>query len=388
MTIPLRAVRCVVNDSFSIGGLVKSVLSRSSSLALLPVAALTVLTACSMGGRDENGFGTTGAQIAPSIADRPALMLPTWVQSTRPAALWDEPVGSSVSNANVPAFETLEVLDAQDGRLLVVSEPSQTEGWVDVRNVQPSDAPGQWLQNHRTTRPYANVSDPTPIGPAIAQFTYLRQAGEPDGERIPVQVDPRDARAPTVWVDTDAWGPAGPPRRVVYTGPAGQALSVGTGPTSRDAFLEAVGNAAQASQSRSGVPASVTVAQAILESDWGASALSKVANNYFGIKASGKIGNGGVVWMRTWEVIGGQDVYLQEPFRAYSSLEDSVEDHAKLFTGLRLYAAAMQVVDNPLSFAQAIHAAGYSTDPNYVSKLTRLMDQYNLGRWDRDPSDG
>ncbi len=388
MTIPLRAVRCVVDHSSSIRGLVKTVLGRSSSLALMPVAALTVLTACSMGGRGDNGSGTTGAQIAPSIADRPALMLPTWVQSTRPATLWEEPVGSSVSNADVRAFDTLEVLDAQDGRLLVVSELSQTEGWVDVRNVQPSDAPAQWLQNHRVTRPYANASDPTPTGPAIAQFTYLRQAGEPDGDRIPVQVDPRDARAPTVWLDTEALGPAGPPRRVVYTGPAGQALSVGTGPTSRDAFLEAVGNAAQESQFRSGVPASVTVAQAILESDWGESALSKVANNYFGIKASGKIGSGGVVWMRTWEVIGGQDVYLQEPFRAYPSLEDSVEDHAKLFTGLRLYAAAMRVVDNPLSFAQAIHAAGYSTDPNYVSKLTRLMDQYNLGRWDRGPSDG
>jgi flagellum-specific peptidoglycan hydrolase FlgJ len=150
----------------------------------------------------------------------------------------------------------------------------------------------------------------------------------------------------------------------------------------REAFLEAVENAAQESQTRSGVPASVTVAQAILESDWGESQLAKVANNYFGIKATGKIGSGGVVWMRTWEVIGGEDAFLKEPFRAYRSLEDSVDDHANLFTGLRLYSGAMRVVEDPLSFAQAIHAAGYSTDPNYVSKLVRLMDQYDLGRLD------
>ena len=140
---------------------------------------------------------------------------------------------------------------------------------------------------------------------------------------------------------------------------------------------------AKASQARSGVPASVTVAQAILESDWGASSLARIANNYFGIKATGKIGSGGVVWMRTWEVIGGQDVYLQEPFRAYRSMADSVADHARLFTGLRLYSAAMKVVHDPLAFAEAIHTAGYSTDPGYVSKLARLMDQYDLGRLDQ-----
>jgi hypothetical protein len=281
------------------------------------------------------------------------------------------------------AFQTLQVLGAVQGRLWVADAATQTRGWVDIRSVQPSDPPARWLQNHRVTRGYESPSNETPSGAAIAQFTYLRQVGEPIGDRIPVQIDPRTSPGPIVWVDAAAVGPSGAPQRLVYTSSPPRAPRAQNALESRSAFLEAVGSAAKASQASSGVPASVTVAQAILESDWGESSLSRIANNYFGIKATGKIGSGGVVWMRTWEVIGGQDVYLQEPFRAYRSMADSVADHATLFTGLRLYSAAMKVVHDPLAFAEAIHRAGYSTDPSYVSKLARLMDQYDLGRLDQ-----
>jgi hypothetical protein len=310
-------------------------------------------------------------------------MLPDWVQTTRRAQLWSDHGGNSTDIVSVQAFQVLRVLGAEEGRLRVLDHATQALGWVDIRSVQPSDPPAHWLQNHRVTRGYENPSDYAPSGAAIAQFTYMRQVGEPIGDRIPVQVDPRTAKGPIVWVDAGASGPVGAPPRVVYTGSLPRAPRADNAMASRSAFLDAVGSAARASQASSGVPASVTVAQAILESDWGESSLARIANNYFGIKATGRIGSGGVVWMRTWEVIGGQDVFLQEPFRAYRSLADSVADHATLFTGLRLYSAAMKVVHDPLAFAEEIHTAGYSTDPSYVSKLARLMDQYDLGRLDR-----
>ena len=79
------------------------------------------------------------------------------------------------------------------------------------------------------------------------------------------------------------------------------------------------------------MPASVTIAQAILESNWGLSRLAQENGNYFGIKALGKEGTAGVVWYDTWEVLGGRNVTLRAPFRAYRELADSFVDHGRFF---------------------------------------------------------
>jgi flagellum-specific peptidoglycan hydrolase FlgJ len=139
---------------------------------------------------------------------------------------------------------------------------------------------------------------------------------------------------------------------------------------------------AQDAQRDTGVPASVTIAQAILESDWGTSLLTRVANNYFGIKANANLGTGDVYWSNTWEVVDGEDVMVQAAFQAYATAADSFADHGRFFLRNPRYAPALQVASDPRRFARAIAAAGYATDPAYAGKLIRLMDQYSLYQYD------
>jgi flagellar protein FlgJ len=152
-----------------------------------------------------------------------------------------------------------------------------------------------------------------------------------------------------------------------------------TADANQQAFLSVVSGAARTAQSQTGVPASVTVAQAILESDWGRSSLAQNANNYFGIKAIGKLGTDGVVYMPTSEYNDAGDLYQTvSPFRAYKSLADSITDHDRMLQLSTRYAKVMQAKSDPKAFAALLYDAGYSTDPAYADKLVALMDRYNL----------
>lgn len=153
--------------------------------------------------------------------------------------------------------------------------------------------------------------------------------------------------------------------------------------TPQEAFVASIAQAARESQRASGVPASVTIAQASLETYWGSSRLARDAKNYFGIKAKEKPGSAGVVWLDVWEVIGGTNVHRREPFRAYASVADSFTDHGRFFLENPRYARAVAAKDDARRFAQEIHRAGYATDPAYSNKLIALMDRYNLFRFDQ-----
>lgn len=162
-----------------------------------------------------------------------------------------------------------------------------------------------------------------------------------------------------------------------------EALPEPTGATRGQAhFILTAAEAARASQRVTGVPASVTIAQAILESAWGGSKLASDGNNYFGIKARDRGGTAGVIWFDTWEVIGGRNVIQHEPFRAYSSAADSFIDHGRFFLENARYAAALAARDDPRQFAREINRAGYATDPNYAPKLIALMDRFDLYSYD------
>jgi hypothetical protein len=155
------------------------------------------------------------------------------------------------------------------------------------------------------------------------------------------------------------------------------------GPTrEQTAFIQMVAEPARQSQRATGVPASVTIAQAILESSWGESRLAWENNNYFGIKAWGRPGSAGEAWYDVWEVVDGEDVIQSEPFRAYNELAESFVDHGRLFQRSRRYAAALAVRDDPRQFAYEISQAGYATDPGYASKLIDLMDRFKLYAYD------
>src|SRR5262249_29691878 len=154
------------------------------------------------------------------------------------------------------------------------------------------------------------------------------------------------------------------------------------GNTPQEQFISSIAEAAVRSADRTGVPASVTIAQAILESYWGSSRLATDAKNYFGIKAQPQGGTAGSVSFNVWEVIGGRNVVQNQAFRAYNTVADSFVDHGLFFLQNPRYAGAMAVKGDARKFAAAINRAGYATDPGYANKLIGLMDRYNLYRYD------
>src|SRR5205085_1140855 len=179
------------------------------------------------------------------------------------------------------------------------------------------------------------------------------------------------------WIGKDDIGPITPPVPLPTT-PAKTSIAIQQVEhhtfSSTSDFIDAVGSAAQKLAKVSGVPASVTVAQAILESDWGRSRLTRQGNNLFGIKALNGTGPAGVVSLATWEHTPSGDVIVQAPFKAYYTLEQSIDDHGRFFTQNRRYAGALSAGRDARAFAEAIQDAGYATDPSYASKLIGLMD--------------
>jgi len=135
-----------------------------------------------------------------------------------------------------------------------------------------------------------------------------------------------------------------------------------------------------------GVPASVTIAQAILESGWGRSALSASDRNYFGIKCFGDPGPiaAGCRVYQTWECDkAGRCFTTTASFRTYAAAADSYVDHGHFLRANSRYRGAFRYGRQPDLFAKAIWKAGYATDPKYVAKLTGLMRSYDLYRFDR-----
>lgn len=154
-------------------------------------------------------------------------------------------------------------------------------------------------------------------------------------------------------------------------------------------FLEQAVSLAQKSQRDTAVPASVTLAQAIWETGYGASPIG-AANNYFGIKAAGttdetvSVGPVAIGWVWAWtkEWNGARFVEQRERFRKYKNIQDSFRDHALLLATNPRYANAMRAVDDPREFARRIAHAGYATSPSYASDLIRVMDAENLYQYD------
>jgi hypothetical protein len=133
-----------------------------------------------------------------------------------------------------------------------------------------------------------------------------------------------------------------------------------------------------AAQQRWGVPAGVTIAQAIEESAWGQSSLSATYHNLFGIKGTGPAGS---VQLPTQEFEGGQWVTVDQPFRVYHNVAESISDHAQLLATSGYYTRAMADRSIPDAFANDLTGV-YATDPNYGANLIALMKLYNLYQYD------
>ena len=123
-----------------------------------------------------------------------------------------------------------------------------------------------------------------------------------------------------------------------------------------------------------GIPASIILAQGILESGAGRGDLAVDANNHFGIKCH-----------KDWlgESVRHDDDSAQECFRKYKEASESYRDHALFLVGKNRYATLFTYEkDDYKSWANGLRAAGYATDPNYPDKLISYIERYNLHQYD------
>ena len=145
-------------------------------------------------------------------------------------------------------------------------------------------------------------------------------------------------------------------------------------------FIARISSCAVESMRQFGVPASVTLAQAALESSWGRSLLATDAFNLFGIKADPSW-NGPTVTMHTKEFVNGEPVVVQAKFRRYDGWQPSVDDHAKFLRENPRYEKCFRTTDGE-SFAKEVAKAGYATDPEYADKITATMAKRQLQKFD------
>ena len=129
---------------------------------------------------------------------------------------------------------------------------------------------------------------------------------------------------------------------------------------------------------------SISLAQAILESDWGESGLSQNYYNLYGVKAGAAEPS---VQLETSEYIDGKWITIMAPFRVYNSWAESVEAHAKLLTygvdwNPKLYESVLKA-KNYKEAAHALQKAGYATDPTYAQKIIHVIETYHLAQYDQ-----
>lgn len=142
-------------------------------------------------------------------------------------------------------------------------------------------------------------------------------------------------------------------------------------------FIAAISPAAVMSAKTTKIPASFTIAQAALESSWGARAPGM---NLFGIKADPSW-KGPVTSQVTHEVVNGKTITITAKFRAYSDWLGSISDHAQFLLTNPRYKPAFAYTSGT-TFAMAIAAAGYATDPNYATKIIAIIKAHNLSKLD------
>lgn len=154
---------------------------------------------------------------------------------------------------------------------------------------------------------------------------------------------------------------------------AGWSQSQG-GKTPQERYIYTYSDVAIAEMQRTGVPASITLAQGIIESGSGLSTLAKEGNNHFGIKCHSGW-TGGSMKM--------DDDRKDECFRTYDSPEESFRDHSDFLRYRDRYKFLFDLDRRDYKgWAYGLRQAGYATDPSYASKLIRVIEEYDLGRFD------
>lgn len=150
----------------------------------------------------------------------------------------------------------------------------------------------------------------------------------------------------------------------------------------RKQFIEAIAPYAIEDMRKTQVPASLTIAQAILESADGNSTLAIQANNLFGIKGKGTAGS---IRLATKEYRNGEWLTIHTDFRKYNNWGESIKDHSDLFLNgvswnRNLYRGVIGT--DGISASREVAKAGYATDPDYAEKLISIIQSNNLLKYD------
>ena len=150
------------------------------------------------------------------------------------------------------------------------------------------------------------------------------------------------------------------------------------GEASAAAYTERYKDLAISEMKRTGIPASITLAQGMIESDFGRSTLARKANNHFGIKCHDD-------W--TGPTIRHHDDRRNECFRKYSRPEDSFYDHSDFLTSGSRYSFLFDIpVTDYKDWARGLKKAGYATNPDYANMLIRKIEESSLYIYDRGNS--
>lgn len=142
---------------------------------------------------------------------------------------------------------------------------------------------------------------------------------------------------------------------------------------SAERYIERFQSIAVAEMNKNGIPASITLAQGLLESGNGMSELAQKANNHFGIKCNSDWKGDSVLR---------DDDEKDECFRVYKNPEDSYRDHSE-FLKRKRYTALFELNKNDYrGWAKGLKEAGYATNPKYADLLISIIERYQLYRFD------
>ncbi|WP_423126554.1 glucosaminidase domain-containing protein [Gaoshiqia sp. Z1-71] len=144
---------------------------------------------------------------------------------------------------------------------------------------------------------------------------------------------------------------------------------------SREEYIQAYRTLAVHEMQRTGIPASIKLAQACLESADGNSELSRKSNNHFGIKCKSD-------W--TGKRVYHDDDMRNECFRSYKTVEESFVDHSNFLSANPRYSALFNLeITDYKGWAHGLKKAGYATNPHYAERLIRIIEEYKLYIYDQ-----
>lgn len=214
----------------------------------------------------------------------------------------------------------------------------------------------------------------------LDQQFAVQMSGQPGGlsELIAQQLSRQmsgTGRGDVEWTKPQAAAPINTRSRAESLAAYGAPAATPT--TSQSNFVQRHSEAAAEVEKTSGLPSGFMLGQAGHETGWGRHEIKgrdgEPSFNLFGIKATGGW-KGKVAEIVTTEYVDGVAKKMVAKFRAYDSYEDSFRDYARLITQSPRYAQVSQQTDSVQAFASGLQKAGYATDPEYASKLSRAIN--------------